>query len=307
MYLRLSIITTIAIAILAIFYEKYFVKTYVERRVWLTLLGSENYLPGVLALARSMKRANSIYPLVVMMNKDDISEETQNIIANEGCLIRFIERLYPNSTTGLAFEYLYHTWKKLRAFELVDICDKCVFIDADIILLQNIDELFELYDTQYIAAVTTCVCNLKKTPTYPKDWKPENCPYTDKQHSHSTAHDNTNKTIFNSGLFLFRPNLTTFQQMVHALNTWDLREFKFGDQDFLNKFYRDTSIRIPYIYHGIKVLFKSHKHLWDLTKLKTIHYMLGKPWDKSSEDDNEYESINQLWWQAYEWKSEKQK
>ncbi|CAF1231740.1 unnamed protein product [Rotaria sp. Silwood1] len=257
---------------------------------------------------RSLKRVNSIYPLVVMINKDYCSEEAQQLILNEGCSIRFIEGLYPTSTTVAAFPYLIHTWTKLRAFEMVDICDKCIFMDADIIVLQNMDELFDLNDTINFAAVQTCTCNLRKVSTYPESWKPENCPYTytHEKYSNNTTYNNSHLNImFNSGLFLYRPNLTTFQQMLEALNTWDLSEFMFPDQHFLNKYYHNKWTGLPYIYHGLKVFYKSHPHLWDLSKLKTIHYILEKPWQKSAEGNVEYEAINRLWWEAYEWRSEK--
>lgn len=114
MFSRTCAITAIAIATFAVFYQAYFsINNPKERRAWITLLGTEDYLPGVLALARSLKRASSIYPLVVMLNENDISDETKNLITNEGCSIRFIEKLYPTSTTGFAFPRFLHTWKKL--------------------------------------------------------------------------------------------------------------------------------------------------------------------------------------------------
>jgi alpha-N-acetylglucosamine transferase len=227
------------------------------------------------------------------------------VILDEGCSIRYIEDLYPTSKTEPAFTHYIHTWTKLRAFELVDICDKCVFMDADIIVLKNMDEIFDLDNNINFGAVQTCTCNLRKLPTFPKFWKKENCPYTYGLNSNNITHNNPHVHItFNSGVFLFHPNLTIFQQMLEALNTWDLSAFVFPDQDFLNKFYDKKWTRLPFMYNGVKVFSISHPYLWDLSNIKTIHYVLGKPWKKSDENSNEYEEINQLWWQAYHWKSE---
>lgn len=306
MYLRISIIVTIVIVIFGIYYEKYFIsKPYNERRAWVTLLGTEEYLPGVLALARSLKRANSLYPLVVMVNQNDCSDESQKIILNEGCLIRFIEGLYPTNKTEFAFTRFTHTWKKLRAFEMVDTCDRCVFMDADIIILENMDELFDLDANINFAAVQTCTCNLKQIPTFPKFWKKENCPYTYEQNSNDiTTNDHSHvHVIFNSGVFLFHPNVTVFEHMLEALNTWDISEFRFGDQDFLNKFYHSNWTRLPFMYNAVKVFSISHPYLWDLSELKTIHYVHLKPWQKSNDNNTDYASINELWWQAYQWRS----
>lgn len=306
MYSRISVIATIGIIIFGIFYQKYIIQQqHKERRAWLTLFSTQDYLPGVLALARSLKRAKSIYPLVVMCTKDDCSEETETLLLNEGCFVQHIEDLYPVSTTGLTVPRLTHAWKKLRAFALVDICDTCVFMDADIIVLRNMDEIFDLNQNINFAAVQTCTCNLKENPIFPKHWKPQNCPYAQEQNSNGPTHDNSHvNIIFNSGVFLFHPNLTVFQQMLEALNTWDLSQFVFADQDFLNKFYDKTWTRLPFMYNGVKAFSHSHPDLWDLSKLKTIHYVLAKPWQKTDVGNIGYEVINQLWWQAYEWRSE---
>lgn len=309
MYLRTSIVIGIIIILIGIYYEKYIItKEDNQRRAWLTLLGTEEYLPGVLALARSLKRAKSIYPLIVMINENDYSEESKELILNEGCSIRIIEDLYPtiDSKTEFAFTRFSHTWKKLRAFEMIDTCDKCVFMDADIIVLRNMDEIFDLDDNITFGAVQTCTCNLRKISTFPEQWKKENCPYTYEQDSNNNqTYDHSQlHIVFNSGVFLFHPNLTIFQEMLNALNTWDLTQFKFGDQDFLNKFYHETWTRLPFIYNAVKVFSKSHPYLWNLSEIKTIHYVHEKPWQKSNENDIDYNKMNQLWWEAYEWTPE---
>lgn len=300
---RWILIATIAVAISAVLYQKYSTsKTRNERRAWLTLLGTEDYLPGVLALARSLKRAKTVYPLVVMVNEHSWSEETQQLILNEGCSVRFIDDLHPTSAANIAYERYSETWQKLRAFEMVDVCDRCVFMDADIIVIRNMDELFDSDASVNFAAVQTCTCNLRQIPTFPAWWKRENCFYTDEQHASAHKHDGLDKyAYFNSGLFVFHPNLTVFQQMMQALDTWNLTEFIFPDQDFLNKFYHQSWTRLPFIYNAVKVVSKSHPNVWNLSEIKAIHYVLAKPWNKSDKDYLEYESINQLWWEAYEY------
>ncbi|CAF2074866.1 unnamed protein product [Rotaria magnacalcarata] len=102
------------------------------------------------------------------------------------------------------------------------------------------DELFELDQNPNFAAVQTCISNPAKTSSYPKYWKPENCPYTHGENSdgHDLVYEHGR--LFNSGLFVFHPNLVVFEQMIAALNTWDLTDFIFADQDFLNQFYRSS-------------------------------------------------------------------
>jgi lipopolysaccharide biosynthesis glycosyltransferase len=271
-----------------------------ERRAWLTLLCNDEYLFGVLALIRSLKRSKTIYPLVVLIVEDKVSKEVEQQIINEGCSIKHIQDLYPKEdSSNLAFEHLIFTWTKLRAFEMTDVADKCVFLDADMIILQNLDELFQLEDNPDFAAVQTCICNPAKTKTYPEYWKPINCSYT----YDNLLNINEQSRMFNSGLFLFHPNKDVFQEMLICLNTWDLSQFKFPDQEFLNKFYQNKWKCLPSIYNSLKTFSITHPNIWDLSKIKIIHYILAKPWDKMDQRNQLYENINKLWWDAFEYKS----
>jgi alpha-N-acetylglucosamine transferase len=182
-------------------YRKYFIEEKKpERCAWLTLICNDEYLFGILALVRSLKRSKTIYPLVILIVEDNVSKEVEQQIINEGCSIKHIQGLYPKEdSSNLAFQRLIFAWTKLRAFEMTDIADKCVFLDSDMIVLQNLDELFQLEDNPDFAAVQTCICNSAKTTDYPEYWKPINCPYT----YDDLSNINQQSRVFNSGLFLF--------------------------------------------------------------------------------------------------------
>ncbi|CAF3756812.1 unnamed protein product [Rotaria socialis] len=259
-----AVLIAIAAVLISIYYQQHFVmKADTKRRAWLTLLVNEEYVPGVLALVRSLKRAKSMYPLVVLLVSDQLSEETQEMILNEGCLVRPVETIYPTQKTGnLAFQRLTHDWTKLRAFQVVDACEKCIFMDADMIVLHNMDELFELDQNPNFAAVQTCICNPAKNVII------------------SEILETGKLSLHSCGLFVFHPNLVVFEQMITALNTWDLTDVIFADQDFLNQFYRSSRKRLPYIYNSLKTFSKTHPYLWDELKIKAIHFILQKPWDK---------------------------
>ncbi|CAF4573102.1 unnamed protein product [Rotaria socialis] len=262
-----AVLIAIAAVLISIYYQQHFVmKADTKRRAWLTLLVNEEYVPGVLALVRSLKRAKSMYPLVVLLVSDQLSEETQEMILNEGCLVRPVETIYPTQKTGnLAFQRLTHDWTKLRAFQ----------IRIQILLLFKLAYAIR-----------------QKTSSYPKYWKPENCPYTHGENSdgHDLVYEHGR--LFNSGLFVFHPNLVVFEQMITALNTWDLTDVIFADQDFLNQFYRSSRKRLPYIYNSLKTFSKTHPYLWDELKIKAIHFILQKPWDKLGGNSLDYEHIH---------------
>ena len=152
-------------------------KPQTKRCAWLTVLCNDEYLPGVLALARSFKRSKTIYPLIVLVVEDNVSKDVQQEILNEGCSIKHIKALIPKQqSSDLAFKHFMFAWTKLRAFELTDVADECVLLDCDMIVLNNLDDVFQLEDHPDFAAVQTCICNPAKNPNYPEFWNPTNCP-----------------------------------------------------------------------------------------------------------------------------------
>ncbi|CAF3765943.1 unnamed protein product [Rotaria sp. Silwood1] len=282
-------------------YQNYFIgKNKNDRCAWVTLICNDEYLPGVLALVRSLKRSKTIYPLVVIIVEDNVSQDAQQQIKNEECSIKYVQGLYPNQElSDLAAQHFMFAWTKLRAFQMTDIADKCVFLDSDMIVLQNLDEVFQLEDDPDFAAVQTCICNPGKISTYPEFWNPSNCPYS---HNDLSTIDDRGR-MFNGGFFLFHPNENVFQEMLKCLNTWDLSQFKFAEQDFLNKFYEKNWKSLPSIYNALKTFSITHPNIWDLSKIKIIHYLNAKPWNKADPKNQLYENINQLWWDALEYKS----
>jgi len=106
------------------------------------------------------------------------------------------------------------TFTKLHAWRLTQY-DKCVFLDADTLVLQNADELFDRPD--FSAA--------------PNIGLPD---------------------FFNSGVFVFAPSLDTYRQLVQL--SVQEGSFNGGDQGLLNKFYSnwrklDASHRLPSFYN----------------------------------------------------------
>ena len=91
--------------------------------------------------------------------------------------------------------------------------------------------------------------------------------------------------------------------MLQCLDTWDLSKFKFAEQDFLNKFYKNKWRRLPSFYNSLKTFSVTHPYVWDTSKIKMIHYILAKPWNTTDEANKPYEDINRLWWEAFEYKS----
>lgn len=114
---------------------------------WITLLSSEDYLDSVLILNENLKD-KSKYPLIVAIDdklKDDsfiLKKLTINNIYYD-----FIENLnYPEIVLEkYNKKSVLNTACKIGVFSFKEF-DKLIYIDSDVLILQNMDELFERKD-----------------------------------------------------------------------------------------------------------------------------------------------------------------
>ena len=110
-------------------------------RAYATLLSTENYLPGVLALHQSLRRSDTAYPLVVAVSAH-LPAAVEVPLREAGIPVRRI----PEST-AIPREMIEgnghwgHTFDKVHLFGLVEF-SKLVYVDSDMMVLSNIDELF---------------------------------------------------------------------------------------------------------------------------------------------------------------------
>jgi len=209
-----------------------------------------------------------------------------------------IEFLLPpnNLKTTLIASRFEDTWSKLRAFELTTY-ETCVFLDADITIYKNMDEIFDidLPGDDWIAASHACVCNLDHDNWAPGDWKRENCAYTPLQHPSaldkgtpvppSTAPPDT-YALLNGGVFLYHPSDSLWQAMHHHfLTSTELSIYQFPDQDFLASFFCDKWHSLSWKFNAVKTMKQWHTNIWRDDKVKGLHYIVDKPWEKRVASD----------------------
>ena len=104
---------------------------------FVTFLSDDAYLIGARVLRQSILESGSRFPLVVLVT-DQVSEETKSLLRVDGCLIKEVEVVPNPKSDEIRYKWVY---SKLRAWEMIEY-DRIVFLDADVILLENIDELF---------------------------------------------------------------------------------------------------------------------------------------------------------------------
>ncbi|XP_059637238.1 UDP-glucuronate:xylan alpha-glucuronosyltransferase 2 [Cornus florida] len=111
----------------------------VRREAYATVLHStESYVCGAITLAQSLLQTGTKRDLVLLIDKS-ISPPKRDALAAAGWKIRLIKRIRnPRAEKNTYNEYNY---SKFRLWQLTDYT-KIIFIDADIIVLRNLDLLF---------------------------------------------------------------------------------------------------------------------------------------------------------------------
>lgn len=268
-----------------------------SKRAWCTLLSDSSYFSGVRALYSSLIVADTEYPLIVMVTPS-VPQKTRAQVASlgPGCEMREVEPLpLPRGTGGrpqYACAHFGDCWAKLRMWEWEGEFERVVYLDADMLVLKNIDELLETApsDGMSIRAVQECFCPVvsrKPLCAYHRPLAPPPWPY------------------FNAGLMVLTPSVETLRHMVSSLGECDLSGFPFAEQDFLNGYFAGHWERLPWTYNASKAIYACHrggsgsKGVWSLSDAKVLHFTMAKPWDLTHECHKGFERLNEIWRAAF--------
>ena len=179
---------------------------------YVTICTNKKYLKGVLLLNESLKLVGSIYSLVCVVpntidekiitylhNKNiDVKNVESNITINDNIL---------NNNMQSNKEHWNETFFKFYVFGLIEF-KKIVFLDADMVIMKNIDELFKK------PHLTACCAGR----LYPgnEDWKG-----------------------INSGLMVIEPDKEITETLIEILYKTEDIFRGYGDQDIINRLYPD--------------------------------------------------------------------
>ena len=228
------------------------------QRVYVTVLATDDYLGGVLVIHRTLKDTRSKYPLHVCVTPN-LSGHTRDTLVAYG--IPMIEVTRRDSPKMPPFNKWRATYTKLEIFKLTQY-SKLVYIDADMIVLKNIDHLFEKPHMSGVAAG----CWGKK------DFN------------------------FNSGLLVIEPNVKEYDALVDiSIEHGDTCQ---GDQNVLQKYFtewpRQTQLHLGMEYNIFASQIGYTKGKYHIegreegkgpsTKpLFIIHFVTPKPWTEKDE------------------------
>ncbi|CAK9322317.1 unnamed protein product [Citrullus colocynthis] len=272
------------------------------RRAYVTFLaGDGDYVKGVVGLAKGLRKVKSAYPLVVAV-LPDVPEDHRRILECQGCLVKEIEPVYPpENQTRFAMAYYVINYSKLRIWEFVEY-NKMVYLDGDIQVYDNIDELFELPNGHFYA-VMDCFCEKtwSHTPQYQIGYC-QQCP--DKVRWPDDLGQPRPPLYFNAGMFVFEPNIVTYHDLLNTVKVTPPTPF--AEQDFLNMYFRDVYKPIPLDFNLVLAMLWRHPENVDLNRVKVVHYCAAgsKPWRYTGKEENmQREDIKMLvnkWWDIYD-------
>lgn len=125
-----------------------------KRYAYTTILSTDSYLPGVLALFESIKRTNTKITEFVALVNQNIKKETINKLKENGIIVERMPKIHTPEQIRLKnklFPHWNNTFDKFNIFNLTNY-DKVVYLDSDIYVAENIDELFQRHNMSAVVA-----------------------------------------------------------------------------------------------------------------------------------------------------------
>ncbi len=251
------------------------------KNVYVSILSSDSYLVGLLVMWASLQKQSPKFSFLVLISRE-VSEKTLHLLKRIDInFMKIPEIKNPHITdTNHIFNSAFD---KLNVFNLIKF-QKIVYIDADILVVDNIDELFD-------APSMSAVNSGGELPSK-KDWKQ-----------------------LNAGMLVIEPSTEIFNDMLSKINTLPSKDG--SDQGFLHSYFYDweniSSLHLDQGYNMFSgFLNEFHSRLqYDFKEkkptktIKMIHFWSDyKPWirgRKFIDKLNGLESYsNFLWWKTYD-------
>lgn len=263
-----------------------------SRFAYVTLLLNADYLPGALALAESIAQTGSKIPFILLLSKLNVSVQVYDALQQSGYFERIINVDEYLLETRNAFELgnllkrsdLSFTLTKLNVWRLTDY-DRVLYLDSDMLVTEDIEHLFSTWDKLGVNDIIA-------------------------------SSDSGWPDIFNSGLFVIRPNTEVFNKLLDFYRHND--SFDGADQGILNEYFNlqghvtmGNWLRLPFTYNC--TLNSNYEYLPAMIRfkdsIKVFHFIgLNKPWRNHNLCyDTRYakifngknDNLFQLWWNTF--------
>ena len=180
--------------------------------VFLTVLSSDKYLLGVLTLYKSLFNTGTKYPFYVAIT-NDISKESIAVLENDNINIIKIDsniqlpEEIKNKNTKSGYSQWNNTLQKLSIIQLTRF-KKIVYLDSDMLILNNIDELF---NKKHMSAVV----------------------------AGALIPGREERKLLNSGLMVIEPKKNLGTNIAKTIDIDSKNKEYFGDQDLIQEYYNE--------------------------------------------------------------------
>lgn len=236
-----------------------------ESYAFVSIITSDDYLRGLLVLHRSLIDINTQYPFLTLIT-EDISVDTVSVLDKHHIPYKIIKTKINNPTDVDQSHRWFPTYSKLNIFDQTQY-DKVVYLDADMLILRNIDELFKF--PHMSAVIAGGMLPGKSTRKH-----------------------------LNSGMFVLEPSHELFEDMMSKIGKIEKLESggsidkprRGSDQDFLNAYYLDwpnqKELQLDHKYNIIHYLLDEYNESFGYSiengpkPISILHYASYlKPWD----------------------------
>jgi len=223
---------------------------------FVSVLTTDDYLEGVLVLKHSLEKTKPKYPFLLLVTPN-LSEKVMESLSSHKINFITVQGIEgPRVVTDPQLKRWNFTYSKLNIFGLTQF-DKIVYLDSDMLILQNIDELFE---KPHMSAVKI----RGKLPEF-STWNQ-----------------------LNSGLLVVEPSTKMFDDMLSKIGHIENVDSP-SDEDFLNAYYFDwpsrEELHLDSGYNMFQYYWYRYNQVYgyDFSStekpMKVIHYIgEDKPW-----------------------------
>ncbi|MBO4616010.1 MAG: hypothetical protein J5717_01545 [Lachnospiraceae bacterium] len=215
------------------------------KRAYITILSSDDFKPGVIALYRGIRKySQEDFGVLV---SEEVSDPVKAELGRLGALV-IDERNILNTTDELNDSQKNDRWAKtlfkLTVFKYHGY-DKVVYLDSDLLIRAGIDELFD-------RASFSAVADKDFFPRYSRGG-------------------------LNAGVMVIEPSEAIYEDLIKEISKVAAKGAPFGDQDVINSYFSDWESE-PELH--LDVLYNTC--FYDAERAsnpKVVHFILGdKPW-----------------------------
>ncbi|AYD02069.1 glycosyltransferase [Neorhizobium sp. NCHU2750] len=247
------------------------------KNAFVTLVTNADYVMGATALVHSLRRTATRADIVIL-HTHAVTAQQLEYLQSLGCRIiavdhlplsdDFNQRHARKNLHGAApftkgrkpdFHTPLDNFCKLRLWQLTEY-RTVVFLDADIVVLKNIDKLFDYPEFSAAPNVYESLADFHR---------------------------------LNSGVFVAKPSTDTFERMLEALDQPDVF-WRRTDQTFLETFFPDWH-GLPVTMNMLQYVWFNMPALWDWKSAAILHYQYEKPWEADHPKAERLRPLIDLW------------